>query len=383
MKIILSKITSFFKKIKLSKLHLILIALGLFILLGIISFIYLQQRQHSFLKGGPGQSQGWGQRPGGAQELSQPAGQISSPAQPPKNKISTYKGFWMPCSFMDDSCQPMNDANLLKSMGVNIIGIAPNIKINSKGEVKFFPMDYTEKRLNEITRTYYNAGIRVFISPELDFTQDLNSRGQGEPRPIPKEAAAKPGFLDKYDLIITDLAKLAEKYQVEMFSPMNEPDMKLGINVASKWGQKILPVVRQNYKGKVIWKLGMAADSSSSEINFKGYDVLGLDFTAPGGSETQSLANFPQITNKIISDALTWTKRDGISEIILSEVGVWGGAIKFSDSGKAIVHKIIFEQGKGRVKGFIILDPPPDQGWSIKNTGSAEEIKIWFTQKLN
>jgi len=367
-----SNMVSFLKRVKLSKRHLILIILGLFVLLGTISFLYIRQKQTRSLKGEPRQSQGWGQKPF----------ILSSPAQPPKNKILTYKGFWMPCSFMNDSCQPMNDVNLLKSMGVNIIGIAPNIKINSKGEVKSFPMDYIEKRLNEITRSYYEAGIRVFISPSLDFTEDLNSRSGGEPRPIPKEAAAKPGFLDKYDLIIAELAKLAEKYQVEMFSPMNEPDMQVGLIVASTWGQKILPVIKQSYKGKVLWKVGRA-EPSSRNIDFKGYDVIGIDFTAPGGSETQSLAGFPQITSKIINDALTWAKRDGISEVILSEVGVWGGAREFSDSGKATLHKIIFEQGKGKVKGFIILDPPPDQGWSIKNTKSAEEIKTWFTEKLN
>ncbi len=339
------------KKIILSKLHLLLILLGLFVLIGAISFIYLRQGQ--------------------------PPGQISSPAKPPTNKILTYKGFWMPCSFMDDSCQPMNDVKLLKEIGVNIIGIAPNIKINSKGEVNSFPMDYIDKRLNEITNTYYKAGIRVFISPELDFTEDLNSRGKGEPRLIPKEAAVKPGFLDNYDLIVIDLAKLAEKYQVEMFSPMNEPDMKVGVDVASNWAQKILPIIRQNYKGKVMWKLGAPIDSSAENINYKGYDVLGVDFTSPGGQEAQSLASFPQIVNKIIDDALTWSKRDGV-ELILSEVGVWGGAIRFSDQGKTDIHRIIFEQGKEKVKGFIILDPPPDQGWSIKNTKSLDEVAKWF-----
>ncbi len=370
------------KKLKLSKLQPILIVLGLLVLFGIATFIYSQQNQTRFSVGGPRPPSGWGQRPEGTQE-SQTGGQISPPAQSPKNKILTYKGFWMPCSFMDNGCQPMNDASLLKEMGVNIIGIAPNIKINSKGEVSFFPMDYIEKRLNEITRTYYEAGIRVFISPELDFTEDLNSRGAGEPRLIPKEVVARVGFLDKYDLIIADLAKLAEKYQVEMFSPMNEPDMKLGINAASNWGQKILPVVKNNYQGKTMWKLGRAADSASSAINFKGYDVLGLDFTAPGGSETQSLASFPQITDKIISRAQAWAKRDGVETVLLTEVGVWGGARQFSDLGKANIHRIIFQEGQGKVKGFIILDPPPDQGWSLKNTKSTEEIKTWFKDKLN
>lgn len=303
------------------------------------------------------------------------------PAEAPKGTISTYKGFWMPCSFMDDSCQPMNSIDLLKEMNVNIIGIAPKIVINSKGEVNVFPMDFMEKRLSQIVNKYYPAQIRIFISPELGFSESLDMGG-GEPKPIPKEAAAKPGFLDKYDIAIANLAKLAEKYHVEMFSPMNEPDMKLGNSVASVWAQKILPVIKKNYTGKTLWKVGRG-DSAGNEITFKGYDILGIDFTAPGGDENQSLAEFPSMTKKIIDGALVWAKRDNVDTVLMAEVGVWGGAIRFSEQGKAKVHQIIFQEGQGKVKGFIILDPPPDQGWSLKNTKSAEEIKTWFIKKLN
>ncbi len=304
------------------------------------------------------------------------------PAKAPKGSVSTYKGFWMPCSFTQDSCQPMNNAKLLKEMGVNIIGIAPNVKINSKGEISTFPMDFVEKRLSQITNEYYAAGIRVFISPEVDFSEDLSMGPGGEPKPIPKEAAAKPGFTDKYDVMLEELAKLAEKYHLEMFSPMNEPDMKLGNSVASQWAQKVLPMIRKNYTGKVLWKVGRG-DNAGREVTFKGYDVLGIDFTAPGGDENQSLNQFPSMAKGIIDQALGWAKRDGIDTVLLTEVGIWGGAARFSSDGKAAVHRIFLEQGQGKVKGFVFLDPPPDQGWSIKNTKSAEEIKTWFTQKLS
>ncbi len=306
---------------------------------------------------------------------------LLSPAKAPEGSVSIYKGFWMPCSFIQDSCQPMNNAKLLKDTGVNIIGIAPNIKINSKGEISSFPMDFVEKRLSQITNEYYAQGIRVFISPEVDYSEDLNIGSGGEPKPIPKEVAAKPGFTDKYDVLLEDLAKLAEKYHVEMFSPMNEPDMKLGNSVASQWAQKVLPMIKKNYTGKVLWKVGRG-DNAGREVTFKGYDILGIDFTAPGGDENQSMAQFPSMSKGIIDQALLWARRDGINMVLLTEVGIWGGAARFSNEGKAAIHKILFEQGQGKVKGFIFLDPPADQGWSIKNTKSSEEIKTWFTQRL-
>ncbi len=327
-------------------------------------------------KGGDRQ-RGWGQQPGGMAEYSLDA--LKPKVKPPAGKISVYKGFWMPCSFMDDSCQPMNDPKLLRTAGANIVGIAPNIMINDKGEIKALPLDYLDQRLNELTERYYKADIRVFMSPELDYTTDLNSRSGGAPQPIPKDVASRPGFTDKYSLLVEDLAKLAEKYQFEFFSPLNEADMKLGNAVASKWGQEMLPKIKDKYKGKVLWKVGLGVDPQIQQINFRGYDILGIDFTAPPGAEDQSLSSFPAIVTRAIENAKKIVNRDTVPEVILAEVGVWGGAINFSEEAKARIHQIIFEQGKDRVSGFIILDPPPDLGgWTIKNSQSLEEIKTWF-----
>ena len=332
-------------------------------------------------KWGGKSGQGWGQRPGGMEQYSLDT--LKPKAKPPSEKVSVYKGFWLPCSFMEDSCQPMNDIKILRTIGTNIVGIAPNIKINEKGEIKAFPLDYFDQRLNEITARYYQAGIRVFMSPELDYSTDLNSRSQGAPQPIPKGVAATPGFMDKYDVLVEDFARLAEKYQFEFFSPLNEADMKLGNTVASSWGQKILPQIKSNYKGKVLWKVGLGVDPQIQQINFRGYDILGIDFTAPGGTEAQSLFSFPSIVKGAIENAKKVAKRDAVPEVILAEVGVWGGALNFSEEGKVGIHRIIFEQGKDIIGGFIILDPPRDLGgWTLKNSKSQEEIKSWFNLKL-
>lgn len=362
----------------IKKYKFIIIAFVLVFLFFGVGLLSLSIRQRSGGPGGPPSSGGWGQRPSGVEEIKT---QVSEKVpNPPTDKISIYKGFWMPCHFIGGNCQSMDDPKLLKEVGANIVGLAPNIKINSKGEVSFFPMDFVEERLAYFTNRYYPEGIRIFISPELDFTEDLNSRGMGEPRPIPTDVAAKEGFLDKYDVIIEDLAKLSEKYKVEMFSPMNEPDMKLGILVSSNWSQRILPKIKKNYNGKVLWKVGMAAPESGL-INFNGYDVLGVDFTAPGGDEAQAVSNYPNIVAKIFDDALSWAKRDSVAEVLTTEFGIWGGAIKFSEDGKVATHRIVFEQGKGKINGFIVLDPPSDlNDRPLKGSKTLEEIKVWFQQ---
>lgn len=331
--------------------------------------------------GGPPQNQrGWGQKPEGVPETGQPSTTAKVP-EAPKEKITVYKGFWMPCSFMEDSCQALNDAKFLKTTGTNIIGIAPNIKINSKGEISSFPIDFIEKRISDYAQKYYPEGIRIFISPTLDFAEDLNSRSKGEPRSLPAGLANKSGFMDKYNALIEEVAKLAEKYHIEMFSPMNEPDMQLGTKVSSSWGQEILPKIKKQYKGKVLWKAGLA-ETAGKEISFKGYDVLGLDFSAPGGPETESLNSYRNIVKQIVNQGLAWAKRDGVKEVAFTEFGAWGGAIQYTEAGKVTAHKVVFEEGQGKINGFIVLDPPPDLGdRSLKGSKTLDEIISWF-QKL-
>ncbi len=328
--------------------------------------------------GGPQQNPGWGQKPEGVQDSGNQPSVPANVPEAPKENITVYKGFWMPCAFIEDSCQALNDAKFLKTTGANIIGIAPNIKINSKGEISSFPMDFIEKRISDYAQKYYPEGIRIFISPTLDFAEDLNSRSRGEPRSLPEGLAAKPGFMDKYNLIIEEMAKLAEKYHIEIFSPMNEPDMQLGMKVSSSWGQEILPKIKKNYHGKVLWKAGLA-ETAGNEISFKGYDVLGLDFSAPGGPEPASLNSYKGIVKQITDNGISWAKRDGVKEVAFTEFGAWGGAIKYSEEGKVAAHKVVFEEGQGKINGFIVLDPPPDLGdRSLKGSKTLDEISTWF-----
>ncbi|MDD5072056.1 MAG: hypothetical protein PHQ42_04985, partial [Patescibacteria group bacterium] len=66
---------------------------------------------------------------------------------PPSGAVSVYKGFWMPSGFYYDyKSQSMSDPEDLKDAGANIASIAPNVKINSRGEVKFdAPFSYVEQ----------------------------------------------------------------------------------------------------------------------------------------------------------------------------------------------------------------------------------------------
>ncbi len=298
--------------------------------------------------------------------------------QPPTGPVSVYKGFWMPTAvYYPYDGQTMTDVESVKESGANIVSFGPTVKINSGGGVMysqpFASLEDVDGQLSKLIEKYYGAGIRVQLAIEVFYEQEFTARG-GEPQPIPRPAAEQEGFLDNFNLVVEDMAKLAEKYKVEMFSPMNEPDRKLGAKTASEWGQKILPAIKKHYSGKVVFKGDLSA-GAGKDIDFSGYDAIGFSITPRGGP----ISGYRKEASDLISSALGWASRDSVPEVIATEFGVWGGASGFDDATKAEAYRIVFEEGKGKLKGFIAFDPPQDQGWSLKQSQKVlEEIKAGF-----
>ncbi len=341
-------------------------------IVGIVGFL-IWQRSPSGQQG-----QGWGQRPDGSQSG---FGDFKggTPPKPPSGKVTLYKGFWMPASFFyDHKGQSMSDAKDLVAAGANIASIAPTIRINPKGEVKFdAPYDFMEQAIAYWAKNYYEKGIRISLAIEVSYQEDLNARPNKAPEAVPSEVASRPGFLNEYNKIVIEVAKLAEKYHVEMFSPMNEPDLKLGGATASSWGQSILPEVKKYYHGKVLWKAAGSGDEQAN-INFSGYDILGFDPTPGGGDPTTALAQYRIQLRRMIELAKERAQKYKVPEVMITEFGVWGDALKFSEENKMLAHRIVFEEGKGKVSGFIALDPPSDLDRGLLGTSSLEEITKWF-----
>jgi hypothetical protein len=346
---------------------------------GFLAFKYLPKRAPS--QDGQPETTGeesFGEKPGNEQEESSGSQTSENIPEPPAGEVSLYKGFWMPASFYyDQQSQSMSDPQDLKAAGANIVSIAVTPEINAKGEVRFeAPLDYVEQSLAYWAEKYYKAGIRLSFTLEPRY-EEVFVQGGGEPKPIPKNLASQPGFLDQYNLVVEEMAKLAEKYKVEIFSPMNEPDLKLGEAVASAWGQAILPKIKKYYHGKILWKsAGGALDKY--DTNFKGYDIIGFDPSPGGGPYEQSMATYRQVLSNLLSIAKSRAARDNVPEIMVTEFGVWGGALSFTEEQKVLAHRVVFELAQGKVSGFFALDPPSDLDRGLKGTATLQEITKWF-----
>jgi len=372
-------------KTKHFRLYLILIVLGLITLFSVAYYFYFQQGRLSNNSGNTRQSQGWGQRPGGAQDF---GGSPSTAKKsrwngpipnPPKDKITYYKGLWAGNLFYpEERTGLIYDPKVYREWGVNILNIAPGFEINSKGEVRY-PIDYPtyddiDARIGELAEKYYKANIHLAMTVLGTYKKEVSKPGEdwaGEPVELPKEIVEKPGYLDKLSIVVADMAKIAQKYHIEMFAPMGEPENLFGVKVAFSWNQEILPKIRKNYQGKIFYK-GDLHKGEGDNLNFKGYDVLGImPHPAPPPTDLEELR---KVIDFNMDRGLTWAKRDGVPEIVVAEHGFKGR----NEMWPAEDIGIVLEEGRKKLNGVYLSEPIPTVLKTSNGEQIVEEMKRWF-----
>jgi len=370
------------KKVKHFKLYLASIVLFLFVLLAAIFFFYLRQGPSRYSLKGPDQSQGWGQRPGGAQDFGGPPSTTTKPRwngpipNPPKEKITYYKGLWSGnLVYPEEHTDLKLDLEKYKSWGVNIVNIAPGFEINSKGEVRY-PPDFPtyedmDARIGELAEKFYKANIHLTMTVIIHYKENfIQGEWAGAPIEIPKEIVGQKGYLDKFSKVVEDMAKIAQKYHIEMFAPMNEPENIFGVKVTSSWNQEILPKVRKNYQGKIFYK-GDLHKGEGENLSFKGYDVLGI---MPYPPDPLTIDALRKIIDFNMDKALVWAKRDGVPEVVVAEHGFKGK----NEMWPAENIGIVLEESSKKLNGVFLSDLFPAVLKTTNGEQIVKEMKRWF-----
>ena len=330
--------------------------------------------------------QGWGQRPGGAQDFGGPPQTTKKsrwngpiPA-PPQNKITYYKGLWSGNLIYPEQYTGLKlDPEKYKSWGVNIVNIAPGFEINSKGEVRY-PPDFPtyedmDARVGELATKFYSANIHLTMTVLATYKENFSQQSKteqwaGEPGPLPKEIAEKPGYLDQLNKVIEDMAKIAQKYHIEMFAPMGEPENIFGVKVASVWNQQVIPLIRKSYKGKIFYK-GDLHKGEGENLNFRGYDVLGI---MPYPADPLTIEARRKIIDSNMDKALGWAKRDEVPQVVVAEHGFKGG----NEMWPAEDIGVVLEEGSKKLNGVFLTDPLPVVLKTTNGEQIVEQMKKWF-----
>ncbi len=370
------------KRIKLSKLQLLLLVLGFLALLGVASF-FLGPK-----KGGPGRPQGLGQRPGGAQDFGESSQPTKKPRwngsipNPPKNKITYYKGLWAgPWFYPEEHTGQKLDLTKYRSWGVNIVMLGPGFEMNKNGEVRY-PPDFPtyedmDARIGELATKFYSIGVHVGLTLGVTYKDKFSTGSEkwaGVPKPFPKDVVEKPGYFDQLNKVVEDMAKIAEKYHIYMFSPPGEAEQIFGMNVAPAWIEQVAPLIKKHYTGKLYYK-GALPNGEGDRINFKGYDVLGFVTrpTNPKGTAEELRKSFDSDMDR----ARGWAKRDNVPEIVISEHGNRGDTENIQMES-AENFGIILEEGSKKLNGVFLTEPLSVVLKTTQGDQIVGEMKKWF-----
>jgi len=260
------------------------------------------------------------------------------------------------CMYFLDS----DEIKKLKELNVNGIRICPLYSILSDGG---FKEDVPEFLVINLIRKAHQAGLAVFL--EVNFA---GPPGDDEFGGFPH--LTEPFFVEKIYDIASHWAKIAEKENVEFYSPLNEPNATFADeNLVGQWIKKSQDL-RSFFSGNLVLKF---ADIGPESVgNISGYDYLAFDIMW-GGARYDELRNYLNIA---IDKADDLKEKYNLKGFFFGELGAERSMV--SKDVQAGIFKTIFQETWGKVDGYCFL------GWSdlefkFKDNEAAKEIiKNWY-----
>lgn len=313
----------------------------------------------------------------------------------PSTKVRVYKGIWIPMLLAENTRKLDSDMKKLKSLGVNTVffqGFSPQLECLERLQGRLPPA--VLEKVKEILpiekelmianiQTAYRNGLRVGLT-------------MGKCTFVKLEEID----LEAWNSKVVELAKLAEEHEVELFAPMNEPEVLFGPSASAEWGQEILPKIREVYHGKIVWKGGAVGDihpdpGQPDQTNFSGYDYIGFTLGLASNAG-MTMEDFSQQVDHSLDTIIGFAERDNVKGIMITEFygllpGTWEKN-SWSEEKEARAHEIVLEKVKGKVVGFFALDflglsffreELPGPPISEITSQTQEVLKRYFTEILD
>jgi len=304
-----------------------------------------------------------------------------------------YKGIWPPLLFFEDPNYLASNIPKLKDMGINTVFI-----------VAFPP--FTEQDFEKIEEVFgpeLVERVKELIPIEkqivIDNIQTAHRNGLKVALTVGDIPVPESADVETVNSRIVEVARLAEEYDVELFTPLNEPERFFSEieKDLREWRQEILLMIKEVYHGEVSWNgvgVGLPSDKELNDEFFReiakqppggyvGYDYIGF------GSQlmpNQTLEEYSEYVEKSIDYMLAQAKRDGVKGVIITEFGALI-EISLSEEEMARAFEIVLEKGKDKIAGFFVfrinfLEVNAPGVFFKENLKTQEVIKRYFTEIL-
>ncbi|NQU82716.1 MAG: hypothetical protein HQ539_02085 [Parcubacteria group bacterium] len=304
-----------------------------------------------------------------------------------EEEIFIYKGVWDPILGLEDENYLASNVQKLKSLGMNTIFISA---LPPFAEPEF-------EKIEEVFSPELLERLKEVIPTEkellIDNIQTAHRNGMKVALTVGDPPVEENVDLEALNSRIIEVAKLAEEYDVELFTPLNEPEKFIKKNLGA-WRQEILHKVKEVYYGEIAWngafpgfpdKESISKTAEQPPGDFAGYDYIGFGMIL---MSTQTLEEFSERVEGALDFMLATAERDGCKGVIITEFGVSMNG-HWSEEEVARAYEIVLEKGSKHDKvfgffafrfNFFEVDLP---GLFIKeNLKTQEVVKKYFTEIL-
>lgn len=278
-----------------------------------------------------------------------------------KEPVEIYKGVYMPTlsiALLNDTYKPaLFDLDKAIENGVDTLAVGPVYLSNEEGKVSLVPG--TKDFLISYIENAQARGFKIWLIPEILTSEEIKP-----PTRISDEILENTDLMQDFDLAIIEWAKIAQEYNIEIFSPVNEPHAKFGMEKMKKWLPEIKLKIEAVYSGKICTRGEWFSPELSS------YSCFSPTIEIPKNKEEEN--EFVSRITRLSEEA----KQLNI-ELILGEI-YWLGT---EDEKRSIT--IALEAVKDKVNGFLILDLPHLTSVSHPTLfeNFESEVKEFYTQE--
>ena len=305
------------------------------------------------------------------------------PIYPPRmSEPEKYLGVWAP--FTNETSGLLSQSAYLKSMGANTVTIPVQL-VYDEGSVE---EKSSAGEVEELVFGFRNESLQTVLVlnpayPEGDFHEsDCSS-------------------LDEIGAMAVEWAGKAEEMNVEVFVPLNEPQLVCGDNEAvSQWAQSLLPRIKSVYSGRVGFlaqSYGTPEGASVEEYNLSGYDyvVLGgfggtsdidenpglcpakIDFTLQELDRVYGWQQRIFIAPTTLTDnEYYWWEPIAPSNMPETSPGMDPGFFVVSEQGQASYFNLFFNKTWNTTKGYLV---PQTLGFRFLGKPAEAEVEKWFS----
>jgi len=288
-----------------------------------------------------------------------------------RQNITFFRGIWPAPGHEEYILE--NDAEKLKKLGVNIIGIDILYRINGDNTVSIVPLgprwEYSPREgYLYLIRSTHQQGFAVLLEPNTMIPwENLQPEDKDE-------------FMENFLKVSERWAEIAEKEHVELYSPLNEPNMILGDEKSKEWARLVLPKVREKYSGDILLKFA----DLGPEDNFSGYDYVSFDVYWSDTNFDELRTHLSEVKRR----AREYKRNFNLKGVIFGEMGAqveeeegWGEQSPIvGEDDQAKIMDIMFNETWGRLDGYFV-------SWgrrgpfSIEGRPAESIVEGWYTKQ--